>query len=342
MKWSTSIALAVAPLAMAASSRLRNTYPVSPNPRAEIESELDGRSIALINGMKGHGINLDARSDIIIIWANPGNNAKTTTINQQVTVTRTVTAGPGEATAVPVAGGATTTIKEGQTATVPATGASHTVKVGGPGGLVFQPDQLNVPAGDTVVFEFLSQNHTVTQSPFNTPCKALEGGMDSGFLANPNNTVSPPPQVAMQVMATTPLWFYCKQKGHCGKGMVFSINPTAEKTQAMFQAMAIQQNGSGESTPITGGSGQPGGQSPPPPPPANAEQPAPGTSQAPSPPAGGQGGTGATPGQGTVGADGSCTCVVACNAGGFPAAAQGAGAFGGFAGALPTTMAAMR
>lgn len=211
MKWSTSIALAVAPLAMAANSRMRSAYPVSPNPRAEAESELDGRSIALINGMKGHGINLQARSDIIIIWANPGNNAKTTTINQQVTVTRTVTAGAGEATAVPVAGGGTTTVKEGQTATVPATGASHTVKVGGPGGLVFQPDQMNIPAGDTVVFEFLSQNHTVTQSPFDTPCKALEGGMDSGFLANPNNTVSPPPQVAMQVMATTPL---CKSKSN--------------------------------------------------------------------------------------------------------------------------------
>lgn len=205
MKWSTTFALAAAPLAMAASNRARNTYPVSPNPRAEVESELDGRSIALINGMKGHGISLNSRSDIIIIWANPGNNAKTTTINKQVTVTRTVTAGAGEATAVPVAGGATTTISQGQTATVPATGASHTVKVGGPGGLTFQPDQLDVPAGDTVVFEFLSQNHTVTQSPFNTPCKALEGGMDSGFLANPNNTVSPPPQVAMQVMATTPL-----------------------------------------------------------------------------------------------------------------------------------------
>lgn len=131
--------------------------------------------------------------------------------------------------------------------------------------------------------------------------------------------------------------------------MVFSINPTAEKTQAMFQSMAISQNGTGEATPITGGTG-PGGAAPAPPPPANAEQPkapgtsgtpSPGTSEAPSPPAaggegaGGAGGAGgATPGQGTVGTDGSCTCVVACNAGGFPAAAQGAGAFGGFAGEL--------
>ncbi|EGX97111.1 serine-threonine rich protein, putative [Cordyceps militaris CM01] len=415
MKWSTTMALAVAPLGtMAASNRLRSAHPVSLNPRAETESLLRGRSIAIINGMSGFGLNLNARNDIVIIWANPGNNAETTTINKPVTVTKTITAGAGEATAVPVAGGATTTIKEGKTATVPATGASHTVKVGGPGGLTFQPDQLNVPVGDSVVFEFLSQNHTVTQSPFKTPCKAMEGGMDSGFLANPNNTVSPPPQVAMQVMATTPLWFYCKQKGHCGKGMVFSINPTADKTQAMFQSLAIAQNGTGEATPITGGTGKPGAapaapappaaEAPkesaapkeggnaaeppkesaapkeggsaaeppkeggsveppkeggnatepakeggnaiePPKEPANAEQPkeSPTTELTPLPSAGAESGAGgATPGKGTVGADGSCTCVVACNAGGFPAAAQGAGAFGGFAGSLPTNMAALR
>ncbi|KAM3515618.1 hypothetical protein MY11210_000796 [Beauveria gryllotalpidicola] len=381
MKWSTTVSLAVAPLAaMAASHRLRKTYPVSVNPRAEAASQLDGRSIAVINGMKGHGLNLDARSDVIIIWVNPGNDAPTTTINQPVTGTP----GHGEATATPPAESATTTAGGSQTTTAPAAGASHTVKVGGPNGLVFEPDSVEAAAGDTVVFEFLSQNHTVTQSPFNTPCKAMEGGMDSGFLANPNNTVTPPPQVAMKVRATTPLWFYCRQKGHCGKGMVFSINPTAEKTQALFQSMAIAQNGTGEATPITGGTGNPGA-APAPPPPANTEEPNASTSSEPgmveptsseggiaeptsseggiveptssepagepiasetpsSPAAGGEGegSGGATPGQGTVGPDGSCTCAVACNAGGFPAAAQGAGAFGGFAGTLPTKMAAMR
>lgn len=37
--------------------------------------------------------------------------------------------------------------------------------------------------------------------------------------------------------------FYCKQKGHCGKGMGFSINPTEEKSQAKFRQAAIDQNG---------------------------------------------------------------------------------------------------
>lgn len=56
-----------------------------------------------------------------------------------------------------------------------------------------------------VVFTFESQNHTVTQSAFTTPCEKLTGGMDSGFMANINNTVSPSPQMAMQVTVATPI-----------------------------------------------------------------------------------------------------------------------------------------
>lgn len=59
-----------------------------------------------------------------------------------------------------------------------------------------------------VIFEFLSQNHTVTQSPFDTPCKKLADGMDSGFIANPNNTVVPAPQMAMQVTTDKPLCMF--------------------------------------------------------------------------------------------------------------------------------------
>ncbi|KAK5989332.1 putative GPI-anchored cupredoxin [Cladobotryum mycophilum] len=233
MKWCTSLALAVAPLAVAALNVARDA-----------ETEFAERGWDIKNGISGHGITAHSLTEIIIIWVNPGGGAATTTYNEKATVTQTVTADAGYG-APPAASAAT-----------------HTVKVGGPGGLVFQPDQLNnVPIGDTVIFEFLSQNHTVTQSGFDVPCKKLEGGLDSGFQANPNNTVSPAPQVAMQVMVSTPLWFYCRQKGHCGKGMVFSINPTAAKTQSQFQQMAIAQNGTGEGTPITGGSG---GSAPPP------------------------------------------------------------------------------
>ena len=58
--------------------------------------------------------------------------------------------------------------------------------------------------------------------------------------------------------------FYCKQKGHCGKGMTFSINPTEEKSQAKFRQAAIDQNGTADgSYGADGGSASaPGGSTP--------------------------------------------------------------------------------
>jgi len=79
------------------------------------------------------------------------------------------------------------------------------VMVGGDAGLVYNPDTLNAAMGDMVIFQFMSMNHTVTQSPFDTPCKKLDGGMDSGFMPNPNNTIVPAPQMAMQVTTTKPI-----------------------------------------------------------------------------------------------------------------------------------------
>jgi hypothetical protein len=114
--------------------------------------------------------------------------------------------------------------------------------------------------------------------------------------------------------------------------MVFSINPTAEKTQAKFKELAIQQKGKGAQTPITGGkpSEQPAAEQP------AAEKPA-ATETASAPE-----NTGYVPGKGQLGSDGSCTCVVSCSAGSFPAAnAQGIGAFGGMAGGLPMKMAGL-
>lgn len=102
--------------------------------------------------------------------------------------------------------------------------------------------------------------------------------------------------------------------GHCGKGMTFSINPTVNKTQQMFQSMAIAQNGTGALSAITGGT-------------SSAEPAGAGTSSVAS----------AAPaaiatGTGTVGADGACSCSCLCGQAAFPAAAQGIGMFGGMSG----------
>ncbi|KAI4273189.1 MAG: hypothetical protein LQ337_004816 [Flavoplaca oasis] len=125
-------------------------------------------------------------------------------------------------------------------------GTMHKVIVGGDAGLVFSPNTLTAMPGDMVEFTFMSMNHTLTQSTFPEPCKKMKDGADSGFLANPDNTVSPPPTYMFQIKDTKPLWFYCKQKkptSHCGKGMTFSINPTPDKSHEAFTATAMQQNG---------------------------------------------------------------------------------------------------
>ncbi|KAK3683623.1 hypothetical protein B0T22DRAFT_443644 [Podospora appendiculata] len=287
-------------------------------------------------------VNPGSGIEINFLWVNVGGGAATTVINaaSTVTVTATVNGTPPPAVATNVnAGGATNTVAAGATGTVAATGATHSVVVGGSQGLSFNPTEITAAIGDTVIFTFMSQNHTATQSAFAEPCKALAGGMDSGFQANVNNTVNPPPQVAMQVMVSTPLWFYCRQKGHCGKGMTFSINPTAAKTQAMFQAMAIAQNGTGTGGAITGNAGSSSAVAAPP----AATSAAAGSAAAPSAvsSATGAAATGIVSGTGQVAAGGACICAVSCSFGsGFPApAVQGRDAFGGFSGSLPQAMA---
>jgi len=122
--------------------------------------------------------------------------------------------------------------------------------------------------------------------------------------------------------------------------MTFSINPTAEKTHAMFQALAIAQNGAGADSAIVGGA------APPPADPAAAPSGAassPVSIAAPSATgsAGGAAGTGVVSGTGTIGQDGLCACAVTCSFDGasFPAPIQGRDSFGGMAGAVPIAMA---
>ncbi|KAH6666485.1 hypothetical protein F5X68DRAFT_195139 [Plectosphaerella plurivora] len=309
---------------------------------------------------------------IIIIWMNPGGGAETTTVNQQVTVTETVivpgatppavhpppaAAPPAEAAppvhppaAAPPPAAGSPTHPDQATPAAPGVGATHSISVGGPAGLVFAPDQIKAAVGDMVIFTYYAANHTATQSTFAEPCKPLAGGMDSGFIPNPDNSIDPPPQVAMQVMVPDALWFYCAQGPHCGKGMVFSINPTAERTHAMFQSMAIAQNGNGAAAPIVGGapapapSGAPPAEAAPPAaPPASGLPPLEGLPPAATeslplpvatPPAVGSG-SGVVEGIGRV-ENGACVCSVQCNMGSFPALdQQGVGAIGGIGGSIP-------
>jgi plastocyanin len=64
-------------------------------------------------------------------------------------------------------------------------GGLKPVETGMAPNLGFIPDQITAKVGDVVMFEFFQKNHTATQSTFAQPCKKMEGGMDSGFMPNP-------------------------------------------------------------------------------------------------------------------------------------------------------------
>jgi plastocyanin len=115
--------------------------------------------------------------------------------------------------------------------------AVQTQVIVGGGPLAYNPPQVTAAVGDTIQFVFMPKNHTVTQSTFATPCEAMPNGLDSGFVPVAANATSTQ-AFTITVNTTAPLWFYCRQVDHCISGMVFAVNPTANKTFAAFQAAA--------------------------------------------------------------------------------------------------------
>lgn len=80
----------------------------------------------------------------------------------------------------------------------------------------------------------------MTQSTFASPCQrqASPLGVDSGYRAIPADAAAAAGvdniwKITI-VNASAPMWFYCAQGNHCASGMVFAINPTAEKTFDQF------------------------------------------------------------------------------------------------------------
>ncbi|KAF8455139.1 hypothetical protein BGX38DRAFT_1088829, partial [Terfezia claveryi] len=113
------------------------------------------------------------------------------------------------------------------------------VQVGGPNIFAYTPSFVFAKPGDTIFFEFLQANHTLTQSSFLKPCSPLPGGVDSGFKPNPKGIRELQTFLFTVPAGNEPLWFYCKQGTHCSRiGMVFAINPTVEKDFTTFFARA--------------------------------------------------------------------------------------------------------
>ena len=67
------------------------------------------------------------------------------------------------------------------TATGSASGSLQTVAVA-QNGLTFSPNSLTVKPGESVVFQFFSAGHSVTEAAFNNPCQpANSSALNSGF-----------------------------------------------------------------------------------------------------------------------------------------------------------------
>ncbi|KAI0371684.1 hypothetical protein BV20DRAFT_156252 [Pilatotrama ljubarskyi] len=139
---------------------------------------------------------------------------------------------------------------------------THTVKVGENGTLTYSPNTITANNGDIIQFQFLSKNHTVTQSTFAAPCSNITDangvvtGVDSGYQFVPSNSTSFPVWSITVNNASTPLWFYCRQATHCQNGMVFAVNPTQDKSYDAFVANAAKSdavNGSPQGGAAAGG-----------------------------------------------------------------------------------------
>jgi plastocyanin len=154
-----------------------------------------------------------------------------------------------------------------------ASAANFEIRVGN-GSNTFNPPQVNATTGDTLQFIFYPKNHTVTQSTFKVPCQPMAGGADSNYQPVPANATSSPSWTVM-VNSTDPQWFYCKQArycplpvfildhfeltnlhcSHCTQGMVFALNPTAEKSFEAFQATAKGSSSTDGSPPASNTTG---------------------------------------------------------------------------------------
>ena len=182
MKWSTTLSLFAA-LPLALGGVIEAPHAIRRGNHGNGHANIDPSAIAAEFIQDSHQANQHSQNGqgehivthVVILWVNPGADATTTKMASTVIVENAPPAN------------------------------THTVLVGGEAGLVFVPESLSASVGDTVHFVFLSQNHTVTQSTFDTPCKKMDGGIDSGFMPNPDNSVVPPPMMAVQVTTEKPL-----------------------------------------------------------------------------------------------------------------------------------------
>jgi len=155
-------------------------------------------------------------------------------------------------------GGATTTASASAPAAVPSapanTAGNINIDVAFQGKFIFNPSNVTATNGTKVTFFFPNSpiSHSVTQSSFAAPCTYLAaangapGGFDSGLQGGKQFTITITDD-------TKPIWYHCKQVGHCGMGMVGSINaPSSGNTFDAFKAAALAIGSSEVAEPDSG------------------------------------------------------------------------------------------
>lgn len=107
----------------------------------------------------------------------------------------------------------------------------HVVKVGINGTKKFSPEEVVAAPGDMIQFQFVSGNHTATQSNFDNPCQPISMhssavvGFHSGFQpAAASAAMGMTSTYSIPINDTKPIWVYCAQGTHCEGGMVMAIN----------------------------------------------------------------------------------------------------------------------
>ncbi|KAF9820220.1 hypothetical protein IEO21_01653 [Rhodonia placenta] len=106
-------------------------------------------------------------------------------------------------------------------------GTTHTVIVAPTQGVLrFVPFSVNASAGDTILYEWHANNHTVTKGSELEICNETStapfatGEHDLGFTFTET------------VNDTNPVFFFCSTPGHCEKGMFGIINPPSVENNA--------------------------------------------------------------------------------------------------------------
>lgn len=160
----------------------------------------------------------------------------------------------------PPAAGPTTQAAAAVPSAPPSTNGQINIDVAAGGNFVFSPANVTASNGTLITFFFPNNGipHSVTQGDFSNPCAPIAAqngvsGFDSGLQAGTQFTLN-------VTNDQIPIYFFCKQVGHCGEGMVGSINaPATGNTFDAWSAAAVKV-GAGEKTitdngPVTGGIG---------------------------------------------------------------------------------------